>query len=375
MQQLKRDASQVLVRQYIPLWAVKDRGIKQLSAAQQDEVMGQFAAAGDQQGLQWMHKQLRRIPATVVVAAACTGKLNVLIWAKAHGCSIEHPALCSAARHGRLDVIQWLEERGDIDVITMDSMHVLAALGGQLNVLRWAKSKVAYTMDTSAVSKAAVAKGHLGVLSWMQEEGLALTNDACAVAARHGQLEVLMWLREEPSENWDAQTTMQAARAGHLQLLQWALDHSCPWDDRNLFYAAYAGQADVVQWVVERGLPDQRLICSGAAAGGHLQLLQWARGRGMYWDQMVLSNALKARESGGPHVEVFGWALENGCPYDMGTVSLAGKAVLRELPRLIVRASLLFLLYFLRGVWRRRRGLGFLVAAVFVFYIAMVQPV
>ena len=268
-----------------------------------------------------MHEQLRRVPSTIAVATACTGKFHVLIWAKAHGCSIEKPAFCSAARHGRLDVLQWLEARYDIDQTTQDLMHVFAAGEGHLNVLRWAKGKVGYGMKATAVSKVAVAKGQLGVLEWMQEEGLALNNAACVVAAGNGQLEVLKWLREEASANWDEQTTCQAAVGGHLQLLQWAIEHGCPWDGRSLFVAAYAGQADVVQWMVEQGLPDQTHVCLGAAAGGHLQLLQWTRGRDMYWDQQVLLFAL-SEESGGPHIEVFVWALDNGCPYSMRVVSL-----------------------------------------------------
>ena len=41
-QQLNESASMVRGREYIPLWVMKDRGIMQLSAAQQDEVMGQL---------------------------------------------------------------------------------------------------------------------------------------------------------------------------------------------------------------------------------------------------------------------------------------------------------------------------------------------
>ena len=251
-QQLMGNLSPPLRRAYIPLWALKKRGIWRLSSKLQDEVMGHFAAAGDWDGLRAMHKQLRRVPETVAMAAAYTGQFNVLTWAKAHGCAMEKTALVHAAGGSRLDVIQWLEETCDIDQTTMDAMQEFAADRGRLNVLSWARDKVGYTINASAISKAAAAGGHLAVFEWMREEGLGLSDcAACTAAARHGHLDVLMWLRETASANWDEQTTKQAAIGGHLQLLQWALEHRCPWDGKNLLHAACFGHVDVVQWQTE----------------------------------------------------------------------------------------------------------------------------
>jgi hypothetical protein len=49
---------------------------------------------------------------------------------------------------------------------------------------------------------------------------------------------------------------VEAAKVGHLQVLQWARENDCPWD-----------------W----------LTCYHAAKGGHLAALQWARAHGCPW--------------------------------------------------------------------------------------------
>ena len=220
----------------------------------------------------------------------------------------------------------------------------------------------------------AAAFGQLEVLKWLRtEEASADWDNACALAAMHGHLEVLKWLREEASANWDKETTWHAAREGPLELLQWVVEHGCPWGGTHLFSAAYAGRADVVEWAVERGLPDQMIVCLGAAAGGHLQLLQWARGRDLYWDERVYLFALSMVEQlGWAQIAALRWALQNGCPFNVCTVSLAAmKAALRVLPRVIVHVGLMFISYCRRRVWGCRSAFLVAVLAVLVLYSVM----
>jgi hypothetical protein len=46
-------------------------------------------------------------------------------------------------------------------------------------------------------------------------------------------------------------TPANAAEGGHLAVLQWAREHSCPWTSYACIFAAAAGQLEVLQWMRE----------------------------------------------------------------------------------------------------------------------------
>jgi hypothetical protein len=82
---------------------------------------------------------------------------------------------------------------------------------------------------------------------------------------------------------WDALTCENAAKGGHLQVLQWARANGAPWNDLNL--------------------------CAIAARKGYLHILRWARANGAQWDKRVHELALSKG-----HQEIVDWALANGAP-------------------------------------------------------------
>jgi len=66
----------------------------------------------------------------------------------------------------------------------------------------------------------------------------------CELAAAGGHLEVLQWARVRCS--WDEGTCAFAALGGHLAVLQWAregADPPCLWDWRTCAFAAGRGRA------------------------------------------------------------------------------------------------------------------------------------
>jgi len=56
--------------------------------------------------------------------------------------------------------------------------------------------------------------------------------DVC-IAARAGRLEVLQWALEYGCP-WNPLTFAHAARGGHPYVLRWAREHGCPWDRRSI---------------------------------------------------------------------------------------------------------------------------------------------
>ena len=92
-QQLKQHASTVSSRDWIPLWALRQHGVANLTTDQQDSLMLMYALVGNLEALDWLYLQLGRIPDAAVMAAITHGKLSVLKWAKDHGSDITIPAL------------------------------------------------------------------------------------------------------------------------------------------------------------------------------------------------------------------------------------------------------------------------------------------
>jgi hypothetical protein len=52
--------------------------------------------------------------------------------------------------------------------------------------------------------------------------------DTCGNAAKSGHLAVLQWARANGCE-WDVDTCGNAAKSGHLAVLQWARANGCEW--------------------------------------------------------------------------------------------------------------------------------------------------
>ena len=78
----------------------------------------------------------------------------------------------------------------------------------------------------------------------------------CYLAARGGHLHVLKWARKYGCP-WDALVSYDAAESGQLELLKWAQEHRCPWyedlNDDCCALAAQGGHLKVLRWLREHG--------------------------------------------------------------------------------------------------------------------------
>ena len=72
----------------------------------------------------------------------------------------------------------------------------------------------------------------------------------CMNAALGGHLEVLKWARQNGCP-WNEETCWEAAGQGHLEMLQWARANGCPWDVNTWATAA----AKCRPYLIEHGCP------------------------------------------------------------------------------------------------------------------------
>jgi len=109
----------------------------------------------------------------------------------------------------------------------------------------------------------AAKHGRLDVVQWLYPSAISESHRRCRflikVDAMCGQLEIVQWLRaQEPPCPWDAGAVQFAAAYGHLEVLQWlrAQEPPCPWDRRAVARAEEEGHLEIVQWLCEQNAPN-----------------------------------------------------------------------------------------------------------------------
>ncbi len=236
------------------------------------------------------------------------GNSKILNWAIKYGCSVDSIVFSEATLNGHLNCLKLLV-RHRVFPLPNDFICRVAARGGHLNILEWARENGCRLGEETF--SAAASGGHLDCLKWLRKCGcLFNTTNTCSNAASGGHLDCLKWLRECGCL-LNTNTCSNAASGGHLDCLKWLRENGCPWNGSTCSNAAYNGHLDCLKYAVENDCPWDESTCSNAAYNGHLDCLQWAHENGCPWDEFTCSNA--ARHG---HVNCLKYARKNDCPFD-----------------------------------------------------------
>ncbi|KAJ8606969.1 hypothetical protein CTAYLR_009271 [Chrysophaeum taylorii] len=232
-----------------------------------EEELREFVAVCAMNWIEWLVDRYARLRRKVCVAAASSGSVEVLKWARAIGCPWNELTCSEASLHGKLQVLKWARANGcPWDGETCAN----AARSGRLEVLAWARDN-GCPWNAWTCSWAAEA-GHLDILKWAREHGCPWNTWTCSWAASGGRLDVLKWVRANGCP-WDVDTCAFAAGDGHLEVLKWARANGCPWDKETCANAAYGGYLDVLKWARANGCPWNKAICAGTKR--HLDVREW----------------------------------------------------------------------------------------------------
>jgi hypothetical protein len=186
----------------------------------------------------------------------------------------------------------------DIDALELASLQgeqqreiicPIMALLGNLQALQWARRRgvpevssyswpVALPWDWKTCANAAKG-GHLHILQWLHEQHCPWNQETCENAAARGDLVMLTWLHQHHCP-WDDYTYSMAAANGHLHVVQWLYENQCPWNERTFAYAAAGGNLHVLQWLYDNKCPWNEDTCCTAIAYGHYKLFEWAKSHG-----------------------------------------------------------------------------------------------
>ena len=115
-----------------------------------------------------------------------------------------------------------------------------------------------------------------------------------------------------------------AARQGYLDLLDSDLVEK-PKDVRGIINknAARGGHIEILQWLVKRDIFNKNNICTSAAKTGQIHVIEWARSNVLNckWNSETCNAAAK-----GGHINTIIWLMSNGCNfYTYGICTMAAK--------------------------------------------------
>jgi len=302
--------------------------------------------------VQWLWSRGCPRGTTLADRAARANHFEIVLWlhAQDYPCDAEGKMYNYAARHGRLDVLEWCKANG----FTWDILDALerAAKGGHTAVMDWLcnerKRIGSYPGDDDLESwykymmvTIAARRGHVHILQWLADHDYALHGEVCEAAAQKGHQHVLCWLRARGCP-WDARCCAAAASRGDIDMLLWLRANGCPedgsacasaimnrcfatadwcrnngftWDESVYTHMARRGLEWMFEWARMRGCPWSAGTCAALASYGRYHTLKWARKNGCPWDSQTCAIA-----AGNRNYSLLEWALINGCPWDQQTL-------------------------------------------------------
>ncbi|KAG6614658.1 uncharacterized protein IUM83_03884 [Phytophthora cinnamomi] len=175
-------------------------------------------------------------------AAVTRGDLGVVRWIMEHfsGCKAGVEVVEDAARHGRLEILQYLleyERQGGGEDETRNTIWwgtddlVKALEGGFPEVARWLYENTPEAdRDLSRAMEFAVRRGDLSVIRWLLDvvyrPDLNLLPPALNDAAAGGHMELLQWIFEQGYEGRSDRALEGAAKNGRADMVEWLMRSS-----------------------------------------------------------------------------------------------------------------------------------------------------
>eukprot|EP00594_Rhizosolenia_setigera_P012186 CAMPEP_0178980594 /NCGR_PEP_ID=MMETSP0789-20121207/26585_1 /TAXON_ID=3005 /ORGANISM="Rhizosolenia setigera, Strain CCMP 1694" /LENGTH=222 /DNA_ID=CAMNT_0020671029 /DNA_START=285 /DNA_END=950 /DNA_ORIENTATION=- len=161
----------------------------------------------------------------------------------------------------RSDVLDWALQKRNKDVLRV--VCEVAAGEGRIDVLEEVWNNFDDEDDKRFIFRDlheyAARHGKLNVLKWLETTGVSFGKQCAREAARHGHLHILQWLREERGFEIKRLSGLLYYSAivdgGHLHVMKWLQEQEVPWDRYNFACAARRGNLDILQWLHNEGCP------------------------------------------------------------------------------------------------------------------------
>jgi hypothetical protein len=203
----------------------------------------------------------------------------------AQGCPWDYWVPLAAARRGLLEMLRWARQHG----CNWNEYAILsaAASSGSLEMTIWVKQQPGVECNRAAIA-AAAQQGHTAICEYLHAAQCPFDEDVCNGAILHGHVDTLRWLRES----------------------------GCPWNVTKVYRAAaVGGSVDVLLYLQQQGIMFTPAVLTDMlnAAGAHdkLAAAHWLRQQGAEWPDVLRDSAAYLWPSWSG--TTLAWARAEGC--------------------------------------------------------------
>jgi len=303
----------------------------------EDYLLPTLAGRGELESLKWaisnqVTKKLKNCKITasmqsILVAAACYGRENILKWALDLGYLKKKFFIIvvqSAASFDQLKIITWMinnypSARKLMEKLDFYICHT-AATRNNIQVLEWFKNNFPNTFLKEKVQTGftciliAADHGNLRMLEWLKGNNFPFEFDrkkisSAAVSKHDNSLEVLQYVMRSCNCPWPDDICDKALEYGRLDILLWAVSNGCPWNPNPndiLFAVACSRVAtttpDILNWIADQNFvfedaEDCTAIFESHRSGWErVNFIRWAISNLLpnFWDDSIIKKAAAA---------------------------------------------------------------------------------
>ncbi len=225
-----------------------------------------------------------------------------------------------AAKHGNMDILKFMYQKG-VEVFDESLLRNPEKAEDYKEFLKTnpSKDKISRWMGIfwyPEVCAIAAKRGHLDILQFLIEHGCPIDETAAAYAAKYDHFDCLKYLVEDAKAPYDSLILINAAESGNVEMTEWTMRFVDvgAWGTAACIGAAKNGHIPVMKLFFDEGTERSPGICDAAAEGYQWLALEYAHSEGCDWDE---NTCVAASEHGS--LECLRGLHENGCPWNSNT--------------------------------------------------------
>lgn len=231
-----------------------------------------------------------------VILAARQGDLDKLEALTAQGYHPRQEAATAAASHGHLNVLEWIYDNTNSQVLPSQDGFNTAVENVHLEVIAWLEAKGMTPNEQTA--EIIITVGNLHLLEWVVSRGVELTQRMANIAALEGQINILRWMSARPQpvlpqRSYVPSMRNQTNRHRIIEMVDWMVEKGIMTNDFATNYYMTCDSYCVNTWYTKRKVVPNSEGATYAARHGHTDVLMWLKDKGVMPDKDSIDVAVR----------------------------------------------------------------------------------